>query len=82
MMEVGIYEAKTQLPRLIERVQKGERITITKYGKPVAELVPMRRHDPEAVQQALRRLRAFREKLAARGVRINVKELIEEGRRF
>ena len=81
-MEVGIYEAKTQLPKLIERVQKGERITITKHGKPVAELVPMRRHDPEAVQQALRRLRAFREKLAARGVRINVKELIEEGRRF
>lgn len=81
-MDVGIYEAKTQLPKLIERVQKGERITITKHGKPVAELVPMRRHDPEAVQQALRRLRAFREKLAARGVRINVKELIEEGRRF
>lgn len=81
-MDVGIYEAKTQLPKLIARVQKGERITITKHGKPVAELGPVRHHDPEAVQQALRRLREFREKLAARGIRVNVKELIEQGRRF
>jgi prevent-host-death family protein len=81
-MEIGIYEAKTQLPKLIERVQKGERITITKHGRPVAELGPVRRHDHEAVRQALERLRAFREKLAVRGVRVNVKELVEEGRRF
>ncbi|MGH8728623.1 MAG: type II toxin-antitoxin system Phd/YefM family antitoxin [Burkholderiales bacterium] len=81
-MDVGIHKAKTQLSKLIERVQKGERITITRHGKPVAKLVPMRRHDREAVQQALQRLRAFREKLAARGVRVDVKELIEEGRWF
>ena len=64
-MYVGIDEAKTLLPKLIERVQKGEPITITKHSKPVAELAPVRRHDPQAVQQALRRLRAFRENLAA-----------------
>jgi len=36
METVGAYEAKTHLPKLLERVLKGERITITKHGVPVA----------------------------------------------
>ena len=32
METVGAYEAKTHLPKLLERVLKGERITITKHG--------------------------------------------------
>ena len=44
---VGAYEAKTHLPRLLERVSRGERITITRHGVPVAELVPpATRNDP------------------------------------
>ena len=42
MKAVGVYEAKTQLPRLVERARKGERITITRHGVPVALLVPAR----------------------------------------
>ncbi|MFP4085845.1 MAG: type II toxin-antitoxin system Phd/YefM family antitoxin, partial [Desulfobacteraceae bacterium] len=38
METVGAYEAKTHLPKLLERVMKGERITITKHGVPVAVL--------------------------------------------
>lgn len=37
---VGVYQAKTHLPRLIERVRRGETITITRHGRPVAMLVP------------------------------------------
>ena len=37
---VGSIEAKTHLPALLARVARGERITITKRGKPVAKLVP------------------------------------------
>ncbi len=44
METVGAYEAKTHLPQLLERVTKGERITITKHGVPVAVLQPC---DPE-----------------------------------
>ena len=40
MKSVGSYEAKTHLPRLLDEVEKGERITITKHGRPVAILVP------------------------------------------
>ena len=41
MAEVGAYEAKTHLSRLLERVEKGERFIITKHGRPVAELKPV-----------------------------------------
>ena len=40
---VNIHEAKTQMSRLIARVEKGERIVIARAGKPVAELRPVRR---------------------------------------
>ena len=38
---IGAFEAKTHLPQLLERVARGESLTITKYGKPVARLVPV-----------------------------------------
>lgn len=46
---VNIHDAKTQLSRLITRVERGERIVIARAGKPVAVLGPMagiRRTDP------------------------------------
>lgn len=43
MTITNIHEAKTQLSKLIERVQQGEEIIIGKAGRPVAKLVPYRR---------------------------------------
>ncbi|MDQ3194785.1 MAG: type II toxin-antitoxin system prevent-host-death family antitoxin [Pseudomonadota bacterium] len=84
MSEVGIYEAKTHLPKLIERVQSGERITITKHGKPVAELIPMGTVDAETRRKAVDDLFKLRDELRERGVRITKDEIIawkNEGRR-
>ncbi|MBM6398940.1 type II toxin-antitoxin system Phd/YefM family antitoxin [Phycicoccus sonneratiae] len=39
---VNVHEAKTHLSRLLERVEAGERITIARNGRPVAELVAPR----------------------------------------
>lgn len=36
-----MYEAKTNLSRLLERVERGERIVIARAGKPIAMLVPL-----------------------------------------
>jgi prevent-host-death family protein len=43
MAEVGMHEAKTQLSKLVERVEAGEEILITRRGEPAARLVPERR---------------------------------------
>jgi prevent-host-death family protein len=45
-MQVNIHEAKTHLSRLLEKVQAGEEITISKAGKPVARLVPYQEPEP------------------------------------
>jgi prevent-host-death family protein len=38
---VNVHEAKTHLSRLLERVERGEEVTIARNGKPVARLVPI-----------------------------------------
>jgi prevent-host-death family protein len=38
---VNVHEAKTHLSRLLERVERGQEITIARAGKPVAKLVPV-----------------------------------------
>lgn len=50
MATVNLYEAKTQLSRLVDRAAAGEEIVIAKAGRPLARLVPM------AVRTAPRRL--------------------------
>lgn len=44
--QVNVYEAKTQLSKLLERVEAGEEIVIARHGKPVARLVPEQRTSP------------------------------------
>lgn len=41
MAHVNVYEAKSQLSRLIARVEAGEEIVITRHGRPVARLEPV-----------------------------------------
>jgi len=43
MAKVGMRKAKTQLSKLVERVEAGEEIVITRRGEPAARLVPERR---------------------------------------
>ncbi|HLY89360.1 MAG TPA: type II toxin-antitoxin system prevent-host-death family antitoxin [Acetobacteraceae bacterium] len=81
---VGAYEAKTHLSELLDRVERGEQIVITRHGRPVARLVPEGREDVEEALTALDRITARRKALAARGVRLTQAEmraLREEGRR-
>ena len=45
MTTVNVYEAKTQLSKLLEMVERGESVTIARAGKPIADLVPHARVD-------------------------------------
>lgn len=77
---VGAYEAKTHLSELLERVEAGEEITITKHGVPVAKLVPVRKETgPEERRAAIERIQKLALGLSLGGLK--VKELIREGRR-
>jgi prevent-host-death family protein len=37
---VGVFEAKNHFSEILERVQRGEVVTVTKHGKPIAEIRP------------------------------------------
>jgi prevent-host-death family protein len=76
--QVGAYEARTQLSRLLDDVEQGETITITRHGRPIARLVPVcgRRR---SVKEAIAAIREFRKGHRLDGV--TIRELIEEGRR-
>ena len=78
--EIGAFEAKTHLLRLLERCRKGERFVITKHGNPVAELIPFRKRDPEKIRAAIEDLKAF-QKTHSLGA-VSVREMIAEGRKF
>jgi prevent-host-death family protein len=40
MQTIGVFEAKSRLTALLDAVEKGDEILITRRGKPVARLVP------------------------------------------
>jgi prevent-host-death family protein len=44
--QVNMHEAKTHLSRLVERVEHGEEIIISRAGKPAAKLVPVTQVNP------------------------------------
>ncbi len=44
--QVNMHEAKTHLSKLVERVEGGEEIVISRAGKPAAKLVPVPKLGP------------------------------------
>lgn len=58
MTEVGAFEAKNKLSALLDQVECGEEITITRHGRAVARLVPVTGQlNPAKAQAALQRMR-------------------------
>lgn len=78
MKTVGAYEAKTHLPRLLDEVEQGEMIVITKHGVPVAQLTPIFGSKRIDVKSVINELRSLRQEISLAG--LSVREMIEEGR--
>jgi prevent-host-death family protein len=58
-MEVGTFEAKNRLSALLDQVEQGAEVTITRHGRAVARLVPVSGTAPqEARRAAMARIRA------------------------
>ena len=76
---VGAYDAKTHFSELLQRVEGGEEVTITRHGAPVARMIPVRRKSTrEKRRQAIDAIRKLAQGNSLGGLRI--KDLIEEGR--
>ena len=60
MASYGVAEAKNNFTLLLDRVQEGESITITKHGKQVAQITPMPKRDPEKRRAVMAELAEIR----------------------
>lgn len=74
---IGIYEAKNRLSELLDRVETGETIVVTRHGKEVALLTPVHAQHSSG-QQAIGRLRQLRRGSRLGGLK--VRDLRDEGR--
>jgi prevent-host-death family protein len=80
-----MFEAKTHLSSLVDEVERGGEVIITRHGKPVAKLVRVeQRLSPEAAERrrkAWQELREIGRRLNINATHEEIKSWIEEGRR-
>jgi prevent-host-death family protein len=78
VITVGAFDAKTHLSSLLERVERGEEILITRHGKAIARLVPAAAADRAEIRMAIARMKELRAHTTLGN--LSWKELRDEGR--
>lgn len=81
MTIIAFYEARTRLSELLDQVGQGQKILITRHGKPAALLMPPEPERKDA-RQLIADFKAYSKRQARTLGGISARELIEEGRRF
>lgn len=79
--KIGTFEAKTHLSELLDRVEKGETITITRHGRDIARLTPVDAPAPTG-RDLVAEFRRLREQVTGEPVTVReIRRWIAEGRR-
>ena len=81
MREIQASEAKARLPQLLDDVERGETLIITRHGRAIARIVPEVDRRQEEVDKAIANIRALRQ----RNGKVSIEELLsarEEGRKY
>ena len=82
MSVCGTLEAKNNFSKLLQNVERGETVTITRHGKAIARLVPIEDKDDGREKRVLAALERIRQRGVGRSLGgLEIKDLIEEGRR-
>ena len=72
MREIQASEAKTHLPQLLDDVERGETLIITRHGRAIARIVPEATRRQEEIDSAIATIRA----LQKRNGKVTVEELL------
>ena len=81
MREIQASEAKAHLPQLLDQVERGETLIITRHGRAIARIVPEPDRRQEEIDHAIANIRALRQ----RNEKVTVEELLsarDEGRKY
>lgn len=61
MREIQSSDAKARLPQILDEVERGETIIITRHGRPIARIVPEPDGRETEIRRTMERIRAFRQ---------------------
>ena len=81
MREIQASEAKTHLPELLDDVERGETLIITRHGRPIARIVPEADHRRKEISRAIANIKQLRKRTG----KISLEELRsarDEGRKY
>jgi prevent-host-death family protein len=81
MREIQASEAKAHLPQLLDEVERGETIVITRHGRAIARIVPEARRRQEEIDRAIESIKALRQRTG----KITVHEILSarhEGHKY
>jgi prevent-host-death family protein len=81
MREIQASEAKTHLPRLLDDVERGETLIITRHGRPIARIIPDVDRRQDEIDRAMANIKALRRRTG----KITLDELRsarEDGRKY
>lgn len=78
MITVDAFKAKNHLSTLLEQVECGEEVLITRRGKPIARLVPEKNVDRERTAAAIEQIKALAKQCRLDG--LSIRELRDQGR--
>ena len=81
MRDIQASEAKTHLPQILDEVERGEVVRITRHGRPIARLVPEESQRQKNVDQVIERIKALQKRTGD----VTVEDLLSakhEGHRF
>ena len=83
MHSVGIYEANSRFSALVELVEQGEEVRITRHGKEVVRMLPVRRKPvitDEQIARELEQIQALQQTVRAQAATDSVASLRQNGR--
>ena len=81
MREVQASEAKTHLPSLLDEVERGETLIITRHGKPIARIIPETGRRQEEIDRAIDSIKTLRQRTG----KVSIGELLSarhEGHKY
>jgi prevent-host-death family protein len=79
MQTIQASEAKTKFLSILDDVERGETMIITRHGKPIARIVPEANVNSERVERAMEGMRALRQRIG----KLSLEEILsarDEGR--
>ena len=79
MQTIQASEAKTKFLSILDEVERGASVIVTRHGKPVARIIPEAQIDRERVEKAVESMRALRQRIG----KLSLEEILsarDEGR--